>query len=293
MVDRLADLHIEITDEPNDISSNQGNQEIAEHMKKYGPIKEELAAIVRNVKEIEKLKDKDRTVAKERDRQEIMEKLEKLMSETTKKGRTIKAMLDQIKSSNVEYKKKNGNSAKAQARENLYTSNIRRFHSVMNDYNTASYDFKQGLQERTRRQLKIVDSKITDEEVEKIVASGNAQNVISDALIDTENLQDTIRDIEERHHDIIKLERQVLEVYELFKDLAVLVDIQQEHLDVIENRVTNAKAYMEHAETELVQAEKYQTKARRKKCCLIITFLVIIVIALSSILGTQLSGGDA
>ncbi len=32
----------------------------------------------------------------------------------------------------------------------------------------------------------------------------------------------------------MRLEQQVVEVYELFKDLATLVDLQQESLDVIE-----------------------------------------------------------
>lgn len=285
MVDRLGDLDIDMAAQE---EVETGDPEIEKHMDLYKPIKRELNGIVQNVKEIEKLKDKDRTVAKEKDRKDIMDKLDSLMSETTKKGRIIKANLDQIKSQNIDYKKKTGESAKTQARENLYTSNIRRFHSVMNDYNTASYDFKQGLQDRTRRQLKIVDNKITDEEVEKIVASGNAQSVISEALI-SENLQDTIRDIEERHHDIIKLERQVLEVYELFKDLAVLVDIQQEHLDVIENRVTSAKAYVEHGEKDLISAEKSQNKARRKKMCMILTFVIIIVVMCSSIIMSQMN----
>lgn len=68
--------------------------------------------------------------------------------------------------------------------------------------------------------------------------------------------------IEERHLDIMKLERQVLEIYELFRDLATLVDLQQESLDVIENRIMNAKDYTEKAEVELHEAEDYQKKAR-------------------------------
>jgi len=36
-----------------------------------------------------------------------------------------------------------------------------------------------------------------------------------------------VHDIEERHKGIMKLEQQVLEVFELFRDLATLVDLQQ------------------------------------------------------------------
>ena len=132
-------------------------------------------------------------------------------------------------------------SAKSQMQQNLYQTHVRRFRTVMNDYNTTSHQFKQNLQDRTRRQLKIgtftntalfccvnafqsrpvqafcarnmtfhrlVDSSITEEDVEKIVESGEAAGVIKQALI-SDNVKDVVQDIEERHKDIMKLEKQV------------------------------------------------------------------------------------
>jgi len=105
----------------------------------------------------------------------------------------------------------------------------------------------------------------------------------------SETLQDVVRDIEDRHLDILKLERQVLEVYELFKDLATLVDIQQESLDVIENRVAKAKDYVEKGEKELAQAETYQKRSRKKTCCLLIILLIVLIVIIAPVLSTQLS----
>ena len=51
-----------------------------------------------------------------------------------------------------------------------------------------------------------------------------------------------------------------MEVYELFRDLATLVDIQQESLDVIENRIVHAQEYASKAEGELHKAEKENKK---------------------------------
>jgi syntaxin 1B/2/3 len=289
MVDRLGEIAIATgDDEPTyEKKDTAGSQDIAEHMKLYEPIKRGLELIRANVDKIEKLKDKDKTVANEKARKEIMDSLDQIMSETTRTGREIKAALDAIKVQDAAYAKTNKDSAKNQMRQNLYQTHIRRFHTDMNDYNAASHEFKQSLQERTRRQLKIVDNKISDEEIEKIVASGQADGVIKQVLI-SENLQDVVRDIEDRHLDILKLERQVLEVYELFKDLATLVDIQQESLDVIENRVQKAKSYVEKGEVELVKAEKHQKGARKKQCCLLILLLAILIVIIAPILATQL-----
>ena len=46
-------------------------------------------------------------------------------------------------------------------------------------------------------------------------------------------------------------QHQVLEVHELFQNLATLVDLQQESLDVISNRISQAKNYTEKAEREV------------------------------------------
>lgn len=114
---------------------------------------------------------------------------------------------------------------------------------------------------RTRREIKIVDKDLPDSEIDKIIESGKAQEVIRNALV-SDNLKSVVAVIEERHLDILKLEHQVLEIYELFRDLATLVDLQQESLDVIENRIMKAKNYTEKAEVELNEAEEYQKKAR-------------------------------
>lgn len=289
MVDRLGELGSKTDDEPMvDKKGSSGNQEIADHMKLYEPIKRGLEIIRGNVDKIGALKDKEKTVATEKARKEIMDALDHIMTETTKTGREIKHALDAIKVQDAAYAKQNKDSAKNQMRVNLYQTHIRRFHQDMNEYNAASHEFKQSLQERTRRQLKIVDNKISDEDVEKIVASGQAEGVIKQVLI-SENLQDVVRDIEDRHLDILKLERQVLEVYELFKDLATLVDIQQESLDVIENRIGKAKDYVEKAEGQLAEAEVYQKRTRKKQCCLLILLLAILIAILAPVLGTQLS----
>jgi len=261
------------------------SKEIQEHLKLYEPIRNGLHRIEENVDKINKQKQKDRTTTSDKARKEIMSELDTIMSETTKEGTQIKKTLEEIKSANKEYQNKD--SATLQVRTNLYQTNLRKFHQVMNEYNAASHEFKQYLQERTRRQLKIVDSSISDEDVEKIVESGKAEDVIKQALV-SDNLSQVIRDIEERHLDILKLERQVLEVYELFRDLATLVELQQESLDVIENRVNNARDYAVQAVGQLQTAEVYQSKARKVQCCIFFIVLAVLVAVLAPVLATQL-----
>jgi len=256
--DRLSELQ-RGSNAPVDDNAQRHNADITDHMKLYDPIKQGLERITQACHEVDSLKAKDRIAANDAGRKQIMHRLEEIMANTTKEGATIKAQLDKIKMLNEQFAKDNKDSAKTQMRINLYQTHIRRFHQVMNDYNTASYEFKQHLQDTVRRQLRIVNKDLPDEEIDKIVESGKAQDVIRQTLI-SDDIKDVVNDIEERHLDILKLERQVMEVYELFRDLATLVDLQQESLDVIENRVANAKAYAEKGEVQLITAEKYQKR---------------------------------
>jgi hypothetical protein len=45
------------------------------------------------------------------------------------------------------------------------------------------------------------------------------------------------------HSQILKLEQSVNEIFELFKDLSQLVDLQQESLDVIQHKVQSSKRH--------------------------------------------------
>lgn len=289
MVDRLGEIGIEIQPEGETDTllhaSQAGNAEITEHMKLYEPVRENLHLIEANVKEIEQLKEKSRS-AMEQEYQKTLTEVEGIIAKTTKLGRTVKTQLDTIKASNIEYERNREHSAgKTQMRENMYMMNARRFQTIMQEYNDASDSYKSSVQDRTRRQLRIVDAEITDAEVEKIVASGQAQDVIQRSLVSA-NLKDTVRDIEARHCEFLKLERQVLEVYELFKDLATLVDMQGEMLESIETRVANAKVHVGKAEKEIIKAGEHQKSARKKICCLIVCAVVILIIMLSSIIGS-------
>jgi len=252
-------------------------------MEQYDSVKESLQLIKNNVTKVEKLKERDRKTANEKDRKVIMNDMEKIMAETNAHGVKVKKQLEAIKLSNDKYASERKDSAKVQIRTNMYQTMIRRFHAVMNEYNAASHDFKATLQDRTRRQLKIVDKNLSEEAVEQIVDSGNAHDVIKQALV-KEELEDAVRDIQERHQDILKLERQIREVFELFRDLAALVELQQESLDIIETRISSAKNYTEQGEEQLKEAEKYQSSARKKQCILIAIVVAILVVILTPIL---------
>jgi DNA repair exonuclease SbcCD ATPase subunit len=86
-----------------------------------------------------------------------------------------------------------------------------------------------------------------------------------------------VEEIKRREEGIKQIERDVVEVSEMFKDLHGLVNEQQETLDVISDNVGKTKDQTEQAHNELMQAEALQRKARKRQCCVLILVLVIII----------------
>ena len=87
--------------------------------------------------------------------------------------------------------------------------------------------------------------------------------------------------IREREEALRNLETDIVNVNEIFKDLAIMVHEQGETIDSIEANVDGTQQHVEAANVQLQKAKSHQSSARKKKCCLILILLIaIIVIAL-------------
>jgi len=100
----------------------------------------------------------------------------------------------------------------------------------------------------------------------------------ADQLLDQDFAFETYNEeeLKARKEEIIQIERDVVEVAEMFKDLQVLVGEQQEHIDNIETNVISAENHTKAGYSELQQAETYQKKARQKQCCILFLILAVV-----------------
>nr|XP_033813133.1 syntaxin-12 [Geotrypetes seraphini] len=84
--------------------------------------------------------------------------------------------------------------------------------------------------------------------------------------------------IKERESAIQQLEADILDVNQIFKDLAVMIHDQGEMIDSIEANVENAEVHVEQASDQLQRAAYYQKKSRKKICILILVLVVVAVL---------------
>jgi len=88
--------------------------------------------------------------------------------------------------------------------------------------------------------------------------------------IDFQNLQ-----IDERADSIKDLEKSVVEINELFIDVAKLVKESQPMLDSIEGNIEQTVVSTEQGVVQLRKASEYQKSSRGKLCCLLLILLII------------------
>jgi syntaxin 1A len=123
----------------------------------------------------------------------------------------------------------------------------------------------------------------TNEELEDMLESGNPAIFTQGIITDTQQAKQSLKDIEARHNDIMKLEQSIKELHDMFMDMAMLVESQGEMIDRIEHNVEKAVDYVETAAADTKKAMKYQSAARKKKIIIMICVSVIIIIVFGSV----------
>lgn len=81
--------------------------------------------------------------------------------------------------------------------------------------------------------------------------------------------------IREREERIRQIEGDILDINEIFRDLATMVYEQGDIVDSIEANVERAQNNVQGANLQLGKASRYQKKARTKMCILLIILLVV------------------
>ncbi|GFN94096.1 succinyl-coa:3-ketoacid-coenzyme a transferase 1, mitochondrial [Plakobranchus ocellatus] len=139
-----------------------------------------------------------------------------------------------------------------------------------NEYFSIQAEYMDKMKARLRRQLSARGDTHHDQDEAKIneLLEQESYSVFTDNYVaDVHDAEQTLRDLEDRQKDILKLEKGVSEVNSLFKDLNLMVSTQGEQLNNIETAVDATTVHVESGNVQLAKAKAHQSKARRKKFC--------------------------
>lgn len=127
------------------------------------------------------------------------------------------------------------------AAKNRFKETILRYQEVEKAYRTK-------YRQRTERQLRIVKPDATQEEIQGALdGSTGGQQIFAQALRNSNRqgeARGALREVQERHTDIQRIEQTITELAALFQEMSILVEQQDEQLNVI-------KDHAQHTEQEV------------------------------------------
>merc|ERR1719410_3226968 len=185
---------------------------------------------------------------------------------------------------------KNKGSSVGQWRTNQLNSCTRRFKSASLGFSQELNAFNATLRDKQKRHIDILDdNKLSEAEKDEMVNDYDRAEAFiqeqfqmveaSDALVDR------LAELEDRHQGMLKIEKSIKELQEMWMELNVLVTEQGEMLDQISRNVEETRDYVKSATKHLQKAEEKQKCSRKLQlwaCCCCLVILVILLIALGA-----------
>ncbi|XP_071885643.1 syntaxin-4-like [Anas platyrhynchos] len=147
----------------------------------------------------------------------------------------------------------------------------------------AQARYRQRSLERVRRQLQITgNSAVTDEELEEMLETGQSEVFVSNVLGAARATRAALDEVTARHQELLRLERGLRELGELFMLLGTTVEGQGEVIDRIEKNILESGTCVRKGHQHLGTAREHQRGARRKKllvaACVFVTVLIVAAI---------------
>ncbi len=155
---------------------------------------------------------------------------------------------------------------------------------VVRNYYFAFQNFHSLSKNKFKRLIHIAHPSLTDDKINVLFENKENFSVLLFEESPSELLDMTVNEIQERYDGIIKLEKTVKEIADLFEIFNFLVNTQQETLNVIQIRIENAKTHTEDATKELKQAENDSNKNNRRRCCILFVVMIIVGAIVAAIL---------
>ncbi|THU51522.1 hypothetical protein C4D60_Mb06t31920 [Musa balbisiana] len=131
-----------------------------------------------------------------------------------------------------------------------------------------------------RRYYTVTGESPDEATVDALVATGEGERFLQRAIEEQGRgrVLDVVAEIQERHGAVAELERSLLELQQVFMDMAVLVEAQGQQLDDIESNVGRAQSFVRHGTDNLATARVHQKNTRKWTCIAIILLLIIILV---------------
>ncbi|GAA0155516.1 SNARE protein [Lithospermum erythrorhizon] len=210
-----------------------------------------------------------------------------------KKAKAIRSQLEEMDRSNAMNRRLSGcKEGTPVDRTRLAVTNglRKKLKELMMEFQGLRQKMMNEYKETVGRRFYTVTGEYPDDDVlDKIISSndGNGGEEFMSKAIQEHGkgkVVETVVEIQDRYDAAKEIEKSLLELHQIFLDMAVMVEAQGEKMDDIEHHVMNAAHYVNDGTKNLNTAKVYQRSSRRCMCIGIILLLVLILVVVIPII---------
>lgn len=168
----------------------------------------------------------------------------------------------------------------------------KRFLDLIQEYRLIESQNREQTKVQAERQYRIVKPDASEEEVKAVVEEGSEQ-YFQLALLQSNRrgeARTVLNEVQVRHRELLKLEKTMAELTQLFHDMEELVIEQDQPIQQIEEQIDTAQHDIEQGVGHTNKAVKSAKAARKKKMwCFFICVLILVIIGviLGAYFGTR------
>ncbi|XP_024370526.1 syntaxin-132 isoform X1 [Physcomitrium patens] len=295
MNDLLADKDSSANEKEEDLEAGpspvpEAGQDLSLFFQEVNDIKSSMAEIRKRFQKLQNTNEESKSVTKAANMTALKEKMEHDLDEISKVAQGLKGKIEAMDKANLVNRKIKGcheGSSTDRTRMAITSTLKKKLKELMVDFQAIRRKFQVEYREVVERRVFTVTGQKVDESViERLIDSGDGDQIFQKAIQEQGRGQilDTVAEIQERHDAVRDIEKKLLELHQIFLDMAVLVEAQGDLLDNIETQVGKAVDHIASGTTALQKAKSLQRGTRKCMCIGIVVLLVTIVIIIVSVI---------
>ncbi|CUM48553.1 unnamed protein product [Debaryomyces fabryi] len=174
--------------------------------------------------------------------------------------------------------------AKDQHKMDQAESCRKRFLEIIQEYRVVESNNREQTKVQAERQYRIIKPEASDDEVRAAVEDGNSQQYFQQALMQSNRrgeARTVLNEVQVRHRELLKLEKTMAELTQLFHDMEEMIIEQDQPIQQIDEQIHTAQHDIEQGVGHTNKAVTSAKKARKKRIwCLVICLIIAAILAI-------------
>ncbi|PKA64823.1 Syntaxin-related protein KNOLLE [Apostasia shenzhenica] len=264
-----------------EIEMSNADESLRPFFEEAGLVKEEMASIRELLARMEEANKEGKSARRPEALRAIRDRIGALTVDILNRARRIRERLEGMDCDNAANRRLSGcrdGTPVDRSRTSVTNGLRKKLKEMMMDFQDLRQRMMAEHKEEVERRYFMVTGEVPPEEVvEKMISEGKSEELVRRSIVGDGRLLETVREIQDRRDAAKEVERSLLELHQVFLDMAVMVEVQGEKMDDIEHHVVSAAHYVRDGAKELNAARSYQ-KSSRKWLCIAILLLLIVVL---------------